>query len=111
VILYHRTPNANPPFIRREGLIAQCGEGCVGSRIGLVSLHCGGVWFPTEKASDPVRPLPLLFVAVARKPPAPQLKANHVRCWAGAAANSAVLACRSFHGCHLSPLTTVWKVC
>jgi hypothetical protein len=81
------------------------------SRAGSIYLHGCRVWFPAEKASDPVRTLPRLFVAVARKSPAAQLKANHVRCWAGTAANSAVLACRSFHRCHESPLTTIWEVC
>jgi hypothetical protein len=67
------------------------------SRIGLAFLPVSGVWFPAKKASDPVRALPLLVVAVARKPPAAQVKANHVRCRAGTAANSAVLAYRSLH--------------
>lgn len=75
-----------------------------GSRAGLVLLRVAGVWFPAEKPSDPVRALPLLLVAVARKSPAAQLKADDVGRWAGTAANSAVLACWSFHSWHVSPL-------
>ena len=61
----------------------------------LYCCRCGG-WFPAEKPSDPVRALPPLHVGVARKPPATQLKADHVGRRAGAAANAVELADRSF---------------
>jgi hypothetical protein len=80
------------------------------SRAGLVFLHGCGVRFPTEKATDPVRAFPLLLVAVAGKSPASQLKANHVGRGTSAAADAVVLAYRSFHRCHVSPLTTAWEV-
>ncbi len=38
-------------------------------------------------------------------PPAPQLKANHVGHGTGAAGDAAVLACRSFHRCHVCHLS------
>jgi len=61
-----------------------------------VFLHDCWVSLPAEKACDPVRTFPLFFVAVARKPPAAQLEANHVGCGKSAAADAVVLACRSF---------------
>jgi len=74
----------------------QRGDGNWG-RIGLVFLHACGVRFPAEEASDPIPALPLLFVAVARKPPASQLKTDDVGRGTCAAADAVVLACRSFH--------------
>ena len=38
MIFYHRTPKANLQSIRREGLVAQCGDACVGlnaTRVGV----------------------------------------------------------------------------
>ncbi len=66
-----------------------------------------GVCFPAEKASDPVRALPPLFVAVARKPPAAQLEANEMGRGTGAAADAVVLTDRSFNCWHTSPLNMV----
>ena len=62
----------------------------------LFFLPASGRWSPAEKLSDPVRALPPLFVVVARKSPAAQVKANQMGRWAGTAADAAVLACRSF---------------
>ena len=44
MILYHETPKANLPSIRRKGLVAQCGETCVGLNAGQ-KRKCRGVLF------------------------------------------------------------------
>jgi len=62
----------------------------------LVFLPACGVWLPAEKTADPVRALPLLFVVVARKSPAPQVKADHVGRRTGAATDTVEFAGRSF---------------
>ena len=62
----------------------------------LVFLPACGVWSTAEKTADPVRALPLLFVAVARKPPATQVKADHVGRRTGAATDTVEFADRSF---------------
>jgi hypothetical protein len=67
----------------------------------LVLLPAIGRWFPAQKFGDPITAFPPRLVAVARKPPASQLKADHVGRGADTAADSSVLANRSFHGCHV----------
>jgi hypothetical protein len=72
----------------------------------LLFLPASGCWSPAEKPSDPVHAFPAIPVRVARKPPATRaLEADHVRRWAGAAADAAVLASRAFDCWHTSPLT------
>lgn len=100
---YHaRAPTERRPCLRRAEAWLFPGRLAL---VSLLPLHGCGVCFPAEKVCDPVRALPLFFMAVARKPPAPQLKANHVRCWAGAAADTVVLAFRSFRRCHICHLS------
>ncbi len=91
---YHaRAPTERRPCLRRAEAWLFPG------RLALVAQlapHGCGVWFPAEKTADPVRALPLFFVAVARKPPASQLKANHVGRRTGAATDTVEFADRSF---------------
>ena len=105
---YHaRAPTERRPCLRRAEAWLFPG------RLALVAQlapHGCGVWLPAEKTADPVRALPLLLVAVARKPPATQVKADHVGRGTGAAANAVVLAYRSFKWWHVSPLDMVRKV-
>lgn len=76
-----------------EGFLAA--DCCI--RAGLVSPYSGGVWVPAQQPADPVCPFPLSLMAVAGKPPATRtIKANDVGRGAGAAADSVVLAYRSF---------------
>jgi hypothetical protein len=39
IVLYHRTPKANLPSIRRNGLVAQCGDSCVGLNAARVGVY------------------------------------------------------------------------
>ena len=91
---------------------AQCGAAITSrSRARLFFLPASGRWFPPEKPSDPVCVFPALHVRVARMPPATRaLEAKNVGRWAGAPADAAVLAERSFECWHTSPLNTDRKV-
>lgn len=71
------------------------GGGPLGMASAAVLLPVRGL-VSSQKACDPVRALPLFFVAVARKPPASQLKANHVGRGTSAAAEAVEFADRSF---------------
>jgi hypothetical protein len=39
VTFYHRTPRFNVPSIMRDGLLAQCGDGCVGLNANRVGVY------------------------------------------------------------------------
>ena len=109
MILFHRTPKWN---MRSSKDGAQIGAAITSrSRARLFFLPAIGCWSPAEELSDPVRVFPAIPVRVARKPPATRAsKADHVGCWASAAAHTAVLAKRSFDCCHTSPLNMDRKV-